>query len=177
MTARNAAGSISKRQFADTYGVSESQLERLFQQGMPHAKTSARKIAIPMPSGRVWYHEYLIRKGRKQAAPTSIDDARRRKGAAEAELVELELAEKRGELMTVADFVKVTGEAFARARARLQNLASRAAAAAFGGQSVPECQARIEPLVLEVLDELRRADDVPIQQEEDDEDAASAEAE
>jgi hypothetical protein len=168
MSVRNATTSISKRHFAETYGVSESQLERLFQQGMPHEKQSSRKIAIPMPAGRVWYHDYLVDKGRRQAAPKDLDEAKQRKMAAEAELAELELSEKRGELMTVSDFAKITGEAFSRARARLQNLAPRVAAAAFGAPTIPEAQARIEPLVIEVLDELRRADDVPASADSED---------
>lgn len=170
MTVRNAAEKMAKADFCATFGVSEAQLERYFQQGCPHEK-NGRRIFVPMPAGRVWLHNYLVEKGKRQAAPTSIDDARRRRAAAEAELAELELAEKRAELMTVSDFTKIVAEGFGRARARLQNLAPRAAAVSFGAQSIPEAQARIEPLVVEVLDELRAADDVPVEPEADEDEA------
>ena len=174
MTARNAAGNLSKRQFSDTFGVSEAQLERLFHKGMPHEKTSARKIAIPMPAGRVWYHEYLVGKGRKQAAPKDIDEAKQRKMAAEAELAELELAKARDELMTASEFFRVLGDAFARARAKLLNLPPRLAGASFGAATLQECQAKIAPLVDEVIEELRRAEDVPADEEDEDEEESEA---
>lgn len=161
MTARNAASEMTKRQFADTYGVSEAQLERLFHQGMPHEKKTSRKIVIPMPDGRVWYHKYLVDKGKRQAAPTSIDEARRRKEAAQAELAELELAEARRELMKVEDGERVIAEAFARVRARLLNLPPRIAGIVVGAESIQDAQARVDPLVREVMEELHKADDLP----------------
>src|SRR5689334_18883219 len=103
VSVRNAAGELSKRAFAETFGVSEAQLERLFHLGMPHAKTG-RKITIPTPEGRVWYHRYLVEKGRKEAAPVDLREARRRKESADAEMAELELAKARGELATVDEF-------------------------------------------------------------------------
>lgn len=169
MTARNAAGKLSKSMFAATFGVSESQLERLFQQGMPHAK-KGRRIEIPMPAGRVWYHTHLVDKGKRQAAPRDMDEARRRKMAAEAELAELELAKARDELMTVEAFDRAVLDAFSRVDVRLQNLASRLAGAVLGAQTIQESQARIDPLVEEAREELRRADDVPPTPEDDDDD-------
>lgn len=161
VTVRNAATEISKREFCDTFGISESHIERLFQQGMPHAKQSSRKITIPMPAGRVWYHDFLVEKGKKQAAPKDLDDAKLRKAAAEAEMAELELAKVRGDTMLVDDHERMLGEAFGRARAKLLNLGPRAAGAAFGAATLQECQAKIEPIVVEIMDELCRADDVP----------------
>jgi hypothetical protein len=166
MSERNAAGELTKRAFAETYGVSEAQLERLFQQGLPHAKRSTRKVAIPMPEGRIWYHNYLVEKGKRAAAPKDIDEAKHRKMAAEAELAEIELEKAREELMTVAEFEKAIGDAFSRVRARLTNLAPRLAGVVLGAGTVQEAQARAEPLVREAMEELRAADDVPAVDEE-----------
>lgn len=169
MSERNAASEITKRDFAETFGVSEAQLERLFQQGMPHAKKSTRRVVIPMPAGRVWYHQHLVQKGRKEAAPKNIDEAKQRKAAAEAEMAELELAKVRGDTMLVEDHERMLGEAFGRARAKLLNLGPRAAGAAFGATTLQECQAKIEPIVTEIMEELCKADDVPDVAEDDDE--------
>lgn len=167
MTVRNAASTVSKRQFAETFGVSEAQLERFFQSGMPHEKTSSRKIAIPMPDGRIWFHKHLVEKGKRQAAPKDIDEAKQRKMAAEAELAELELAKARDELMTVDQYERVVADAMARADARLQTLPPRLAGVVLGATTIQDAQARIAPLVEEVRDELRKADDVPAVQDDD----------
>ncbi len=166
---RNTKTSLPKAAFAATFGISESQLERLFQQGMPHEK-KGRKVMIPMPAGRVWYHEYLVNKGKKEAAPKDIDDAKLRKMAAEAELAELELSRERDELMTADDFFKEVGDSFSRVRAKLLNLAPRLAGAAFGATTIQECQAKIGPLIDEVIEELRQGNDVPAEDEDDDAD-------
>lgn len=166
MTVRNAAGELTKREFAETFGLSEKQIERHCQQGMPHRKDGARVLLI-MPAARLWYHEHLVEKGRKQAAPKDIDDAKLRKAAAEAEMAELELAKQRNDTMLVDDHEKMLGDAFGRARAKLLNLGPRAAGAAFGAVSLQECQAKIEPIVTEIMDELCKADDVPDVGDED----------
>lgn len=167
MSTRNAATEFTKRQFAETFGLSEKQIERHFAQGMPYRKDGTR-ILIPMPAGRTWYHEHLVEKGKKQAAPKDIDDAKLRKAAAEAEMAELELAKLRGDTMLVDDHERMLGEAFGRARAKLLNLGPRAAGAAFGALTLQECQAKVEPIVTEIMDELCKADDVPDVQVEDD---------
>jgi phage terminase Nu1 subunit (DNA packaging protein) len=172
---RNAAAELTKRAFAETFGVSEAQLERLFQQGMPHEKKSSRKVVIPMPSGRVWYHEYLVKKGEKRAAPSTIDEARLRKETAQAALEELKLAREQGVTMRVEEHEKLLGEAMMRVRAKLLNLGPRAAGAAFGATSLPECQAKIDPVVQEIMEELHQADDVPTFGDEDDMDQAELE--
>lgn len=172
MTARNAPGEITKRNFCDTFGISEAQLERLFQQGFPHRKASSRKIMIPMPAGRVFYHEYLVKKGERKAKPSTIDDARLMKESATAELEQLKLARERGLTMKVEDHERLLADAFARVRAKLVNLAPRAAGAAFGAETLQACQAAIEPVVDELMDELCKADDVPEPEEGDEAEAA-----
>jgi hypothetical protein len=164
---------MTKRAFAEMFGVSEAQLERLFQKGMPHEKRSSRRVEIPMPEGRVWYHTYLEKKGEKRAAPSTIDEARLRKETAQAGLEEFKLAREQGITMLVEEHEKLYGEAMMRVRAKLLNLAPRAAGAAFGAASLPDCQAKIEPVVAEIMEELYKADDVPVM---DDDDAPRAEA-
>ena len=165
--ARNAASTITKRDFAIRFGISENQLERLFQQGMPHEKHS-RRVLVPMPAGRVWYHEYLVEKGRRQSAPKSSDDARRRRAAAEAELAELDLAQRRKETVLLVEAERWVADAFGRVRAKLQNLTPRLAGVVVGLTSVQQAQSRIEPVVMEAMEELRVASDVPTPADLDD---------
>lgn len=164
---RNKAGKLSKREFAETFGISEKQIERYCQAGMPHRKEGA-KVFLLMPEARVWYHKHLEAKGVEKGRPKGKrDDYRDRQEAAAAEKAEIELAQLRNELMTVADFDRLVGDAFARVRARLTNLPPRVAGIVLGAKTIQEAQARIEPLVHEAMEELRRADDVPTSDEED----------
>lgn len=169
MTARNAAETMAKSAFAVMFGISEAQLERHFQAGMPHEK-AGRRVLIPMPAGRLWYHTFLVEKGKKAAAPRTIDEARLRKETAQAEMAELDLAERQRETMKVSDHEQLLADAFSRVSAKLTNLAARSAVASFGAATVEECEARIDPIVAEVREELRKAEDVPLSEPDDAED-------
>jgi len=166
VTVRNESTQIPKAQFAATFGVSEAQLERYFQQGMPHEK-KGRRIMIPMPEGRVWYHKYLVEKGRREAMPQDLDEAKKRREMAMAEIAELDLVDRRCVTMLLEQYENAIDRAFDRVRARIQNLPPRLAGIVLGAQSIQEAQARIEPVVLEVMDELRAAEDVPIPPEDE----------
>jgi hypothetical protein len=167
MTVRNASTSISKQSFCDTFGVSEAQMERHFQAGMPHEK-KGRRVFIPMPAGRVWYHSFLVNKGKKQAAPKNIDEAKLRKETALAEMAELDLAERQRETMKVADHERLLADAYSRVAAKLTGFAARASVASFGAATAEEAEERIEPVVDEIREELRKTDDIPVDDETED---------
>lgn len=166
MSERNAAREIPKREFAELFGISEKQIERYCQAGMPHRK-DGRAVLIKMPEGRVWYHKHLEAKGEARSQPTKRSDAVDRRAVAEAALAEISLAKARNELMTVEEFDRLLAEAFGRVRARLSNLPPRLAGAMLGAATIQEAQARAEPLIREVMEELRRADDVPGQRDDE----------
>lgn len=165
-SARNRAHELSKSEFAATFGRSEKQIERYCQEGMPHKKRGTR-VFIVMPEGRVWFLKHLVETDRARAKPTSRTDSLDRRLAAEAETAEIELAQLRRELMTVADYDRVVGDAMARCAARLKNLPPRIAGVVLGATTIQEAQARVEPLVREAMDELRAAEDVPTSDQED----------
>ena len=162
--ARNESGRMAKADFCVQYGMSESQLERYFKQGMPHEKTG-RKVFVPMPAGRNWYYEEIREQERRKLQPKTIDEARRRKESASAELEELKVAREKGRTMLVEDAVKEIASSYARVRAKLLNFAPRAAGAAFGSSSLQACRAKLEPLVIEILEELAHVDDDETQDE------------
>jgi ADP-ribose pyrophosphatase YjhB (NUDIX family) len=151
---RNGAHELSKREFAELFGISEKQIERFCQAGMPHRK-KGRLVFIVMPQGRVWYHEHLVTKGEDRVRPTKRSESADRRAAAEAELAEIALAKARSELMPVADFERIVGGSYARVRARLINLPRRIAGAVLGAQTLQEAEARAEPIVREAMEELR----------------------
>lgn len=163
---RNRAGWIPKAEAVERLGISEKQIERHCHEGMPHKK-DGRHVLIKWPDARLWRDKLLIAQGEAKAKPTNRSDSIDRQAAANAELAEIELAKARNELMTVTDFDRLVGDAFARVRARLTNLPPRIAGVVLGATSIHDAQARIEPLVREAMEELRGADDVPGESEED----------
>jgi hypothetical protein len=157
---RNAASEMTKREFAEVFGMSEKNVERFCQQGMQHRK-DGKLVFITMPQGRIWYHNYLVEKGKREAAPKTINEAVRRQEAARADREELALAKEMAKTMLVEDHERLLADAFGRVRAKLLALPPRCAGTAFGAATMQECQAKIEPLVTEIMEELAAADDVP----------------
>jgi phage terminase Nu1 subunit (DNA packaging protein) len=84
-----------------------------------------------------------------------------RREAAQASIAELKLVRMREQLMTAAQFDKAFSDACGRLRGKLLNFAPRAAGAVLGASTLQEGQARIEPVVREIMEELRNTDDVP----------------
>lgn len=166
---RNAEESWPKAKFCQVFGVSEAQLERHFQKGLPSEK-KGRRVHVLMPAGRIWLHSYLEEKGKKAAAPKSIDEAKLRTETAKAEMAELDLADRLRETMKVSEHEKLLADAFSRVSAKLSNFAARAASAGFGAANPEDAERRIEPIVDEVREELRKAEDLPDEDEHDDED-------
>lgn len=170
MSDRNQRHELTKRAFAELFGLSEKQIERYCQAGMPHRKKGT-KVSLPMPEAREWYKKHLVQKGREEAQPTDRSQSIDRQEAAAAAIAEIDLAKARNETMTVEEHVDLLADAFARVKSRLVNLPPRIAGVVLGAQTIQEAQARIEPVVREAMEELRRADDVP--GTEDNEDAAA----
>jgi phage terminase Nu1 subunit (DNA packaging protein) len=118
-----------------------------------------------------WYADQREENGKGRGAPKSLDEARLRKETAEAELKELELAERRGELMTVDEAARALADAFGRAASKLKNL-PRAIALRVTGGTIPEREAQAQPLVDEVSAELATGEDVPGEDEPETTEAA-----
>lgn len=92
------------------------------------------------------------------AAAIDIEEAKRRKMAAEAELAETELAQVRGRLLPVEDVEKTWTELLASCRARLLALPSKLAPEVFAADTVTEVKGLIKAGVIEALNELSELD-------------------
>lgn len=75
-----------------------------------------------------WRESELVAQAIKDFAPAvTLDEARTRKALAEAEMVEIEVAKARGEVVSVEDTAKVIGTVLDRLTARLRALPVRLA--------------------------------------------------
>lgn len=96
---------VSVAEFADWHGLTSERIYQLIQQGMPHRKQSGKTRIVPKDANR-WFRERAREDARResQGDKPNEDDERARKLAAEATLKELELAERRGQLIPLVDY-------------------------------------------------------------------------
>ena len=89
---------------------------------------------------------------------SSYDEARTRKVNAEAEIAELELAQVRGKLVDVADVIAAWETVLQTVKGKILNVPSKAAPIVASESEAGKCQAIIEDLVREALEELENYD-------------------
>ena len=164
---------VSQKAFAEMLGLSSRQISNLRAKGMPaHAKGNGHEY--PIPDAVQWYVRFKEEAAATEARPADLDEAKLRLETAKAEMAELELAERRRQLVTVERYVAEQADAFARVRARLDVLLVRLGRAV--ELETPEARRREVQLAHdEVVAELYAAEDVPVEDdvdESDDEEAA-----
>lgn len=103
-----------------------------------------------------WRERELVAQAIRDLMPTvSLDEARTRKALAEAEMVEIEVAKARGEVVSIEDTAKVIGTVLDRLTARLRALPVRLAHL---GELVEQAAESEAELIIAELSEF--ADDV-----------------
>jgi len=119
---------LTKAQLCDRFGESAKQIERYVAEGLPCAGTG-RARRFPWPEAMRWRDERVKRLERdateKRLTPATADavqQANNRRRIAEARLIEIELAEREGLLVTTAHVEQVVSELGDRLRAALINL-------------------------------------------------------
>src|SRR5574337_615149 len=121
---------LTKAQLTERFGETAKQIERYVHEGLPCTGTGAKR-RFPWPEAARWRDDRLRRQEReateRKLKPPEAEDAKqagRRRAVAEAKLVEIELAEKEGSVVSVANLEQVVGEMGDRLRAALINLPS-----------------------------------------------------
>lgn len=154
--ARAALGDMEDRTF-----------RRWLARGMP-AKGRGRSERYPWPEIHVWYVEQVERRARDQTRPKNYDEARAREMAARAELAELELEQRRGKLVTVAESQRWAAELAQRLNAQIQAIPTRHAGPGVGLATIAESHAHLKRVADDLRAELYEAKDVPIAAGDDD---------
>lgn len=85
---------------------------------------------------------------------TDIEEAKRRKIAAEAGLAELELAKEKGEVVLVEQVSAELGEQLSAMRAKLLSLPTKTANLVFTAKDITEAKSILEDAILEALNEM-----------------------
>lgn len=120
------------------------------------------------PALREWRDKALIQQGVHSVRPQSVEEARARKLAADADLREMEVGEKRGALMPSALFRQELEAAYMRVQAHQLNAPDRYApqfleelANRLRAEDLPRIQQLLRRMMREQMTELQAGDDVP----------------
>jgi hypothetical protein len=128
--------------------------------GAPVELEKGRPVCL-WPDFPRWWGDQREEGGKRRAAPSTLDEARLRRETAEAELKELELSERRGEVVSVEVHARMLNDALGRAASKLKNL-PRTISLRVTGETIPERERQARPLVEEVASELAAGQDVPL---------------
>jgi phage terminase Nu1 subunit (DNA packaging protein) len=157
---------VGRNEIAAVLGVSPRHINNLVAEGLPHTSDGTR-VKYPVPECVAWWVRRAVEKAAEKAAPVDEWDAKARVDALRADMLEIDLAERLGQVMTVDQYQKARTSADARVAAKLKALENRLAPVVVGTRDIPDAIGRVRPLLTEVMDELYRGEDVPTDVEPD----------
>ena len=101
-----------------------------------------------------WRENKIAQDAVGDTSQLDYEEARRREMAAKAAMLELDLAQRRGQLVEVEYIADLVDEEYSNVRARILGLPTRLAPQVAGVSSLPELSEIIEAGITEVLEEL-----------------------
>ena len=118
---------VNRQELSEAMGISLPTVDRWVRDGCPVKQRGAKGVPWEFDLAAVvaWWGDNQ-RKAAAGQAPTDMEDAKRRKVAAEAEMAELELAKARGEVAPVEEFRRAQEARNAIIRQNVMNVAQRA---------------------------------------------------
>lgn len=123
-------------------------------EGAPVQLVGSRRYAL-WPAFPVWWRQQLTK---ERAKPADFEEAKSRKMQAEAELAELELEARRGQLVTTALHREALRGIVTTIRAQLLAVPGRYAPRTAGLATLPESQRAWDAAVRDILNDLRDGD-------------------
>jgi len=156
--------SVSVAAVAKALNVTTRRVQQLIDEGMPREARGKYDLGKCM----LWYirflQEALTKKTPVNDTAEAQDLKKERAGLTKAqkEMAELELAEKRADLISVNDAAAIWEGAIARARARLLSAVNKHAGKILGIKTPAQARIKLEEIAYEALNELVGvADDIP----------------
>lgn len=173
---------VNKKQLSEIIGVNEDTLTQWQKQpGFPIKKKGVGRGGSTYETSDVIKWLEARRVDSIVGGPTSIDfeEAKRRKMAAEAALVELELAKEQGAVVSIDAVAKEVSANYSALRAKLLSIPSKTANLVFTSKDIVEAKRILEDAIIEALNELvgNREEDTSGETEPDATDSDEGEAE
>jgi phage terminase Nu1 subunit (DNA packaging protein) len=141
---------------AAVLGRSPTTLKTWFNIGCPVVERGAvnKKWKINPAAVIAWREERVVQDAVGENRQVDFEEARRRKMAAEAAMSELDLAQRRQELVPVEDIAAIIGEEYSNLRAKLLAIPTKLAPQLQGVEELSEAKAVIELAITDAMEEL-----------------------
>lgn len=147
---------LTKSELAQFLGVSLTAVTNWVRTGCPWVERGSvgKSWTFNLAEVVAWREERAVQQALGDTKQLNLDEARRRKVAAEAAMVELDLAKRRGEVIEIADVAGLVGEDYANLRAKLLSMPTKLAPIVATESDLAQCKALLERGVEEALEEL-----------------------
>jgi phage terminase Nu1 subunit (DNA packaging protein) len=162
---------VSLAEISDLFGVDTDTVHLWRQKGMPHRVASGRP-RFEVAACVQWRRTQDKREHRESTSPDEAKE-RTRKLSADADLAELKLRERRGELVPTEDVERQTDRMVSVIRARVLSIRGRWAPRVIGLATMAEATRTLDGLVADVLAALAEGAE-EIEAEDADRDSADA---
>lgn len=145
---------VNQRGIAEICGVTTETIRNWISSGMPTRKgEKGERLYLPAEVMR-WREERAAKVALDSVAVTDIEEAKRRKLAAEAAMAELELAKQRGEVAEIEVVAEEVGAALAACRARLLGIGAMTAPRLALAEGAAPMKAIVDDAVRTALEEI-----------------------
>lgn len=153
---------VTRSELAEFAGVSVNTVDAWVRRGCPQVAAGARGRASAFNTAAVveWLQARARRDATASSETISLDEARQRKTAAEAELAELELGHARGELVQIDTVAELLEATLSTVRLRLLGVPAKVAARLAPIRTPAKCRRILEDEFADVLSELVGGDEI-----------------
>jgi phage terminase Nu1 subunit (DNA packaging protein) len=153
---------VNRAGLADALGISVQTVDAHVRRGMPAAFRGSRgkQWSFEVAACVGWLLEQKGKEGLGDTTGLDLDEARRRKMAAEAALAEYDLAEKRGDVIQIDLSAKMVTEVFTSVRTRFLAIPSKLAPIMAAITTPEEARDILDGAINEALSELASTDDL-----------------
>jgi phage terminase Nu1 subunit (DNA packaging protein) len=147
---------VNRSDLASVFGVSLPTINAWVKRGCPVVQRGRKGKPWEFDTADVanWREQQAAEAAVGDTSKLDIDEAKRRKEAADAALKELELARLRNEVVSVSLIADVIGDQFSTCRARLLALPAKAAPLVIGHEDLSQVRDILEQQVRDALAEL-----------------------
>lgn len=152
-------------QLAQYFGVSRQTVHVWLKEGMPLKKRGAPGRAHQFETSEVirWYKDKAVKAATADGDSDlmNIEEAKRRKIAAEAGIVEINLAKARGEVVPLEEVERELANKFAQFRSRIRKVPERCVLRVIGEKNQSKIKSEILDEIDQCLEELSLEDLLP----------------
>lgn len=164
---------VNRAELAEIHGTSLPTISAWVRKGCPFRKAGAKGREWEFDTAEVaeWREAQAVAAAVGDTAAMDIEAVKKRKLLAETVIAEIEAAKLRRQVIEIDEVGKVVGEDYARCKARLRSIPTKAASAvleaAAGDAAVAEITDVLRTMIDEALSELSSFTDEGLDDEED----------